>query len=527
MHHIRKTVILIYFVIPLLLIGCSAKEPLPPNMYLSDLEWESATTGEGEAPDKDKNQQGETLTLVNNRRNSVEFEKGIGTKAESEIIYDLSKMDYNYFTAWVGADNKLAERKSSVQFEIYVDDELRYQSRNMGFTTPMEYVHVNIRDAEKLKLVVKDGPLKSDANFAIWADAQLHMENPIIRNVEEIKEYDGMVLIFNEEFDSDEIDTEKWQLRNHPENGTHHYANVVGEGENIWVKDGNLHIQAKKYEGDGNYSTTSAAISTENKFYFRYGRVDVRAKLPTEAGMWPAIWMMPEKPDYGWPMAGEIDIMELISQEPDKIWSTIHSGIYDRKSYYFNSGSTLTIDQGTFFDDYHVFSMEWEPNRMAFYVDDELVVEITEWKNYVLKAAQPVEREYPLPFNRYFYLIINLATGGWSQDINDSTRFGERTTMLVDYVRVYQKEHKVDNISDLIDLVNYFDSAGDFTEEAKTALLTHLDEMKALEEHEKMIEKLTAFKELIEELNNEEQILFVDAYEGLLEGADELISKLK
>lgn len=255
-----------------------------------------------------------------------------------------------------------------------------------------------------------------------------------------------MELIFHDDFRGDTLDETKWSLHTTPENGTHHYANVVGQDENIWVNDGYLHIQAKKYEGPHEkYRSTSAAITTEGKFDFMYGKVEVRAKLPTETGMWPAIWMMPARPEYGWPMLGEIDIMELISDEPNKVWSTIHSGIYQTEDYYFHKGETFTLEEGTFFDDFHMFTFDWEPERMRFYVDEHLVVEIDQWKNWVAdivdgKPENIQEKPFPTPFNRNFYLKLNLATGGWSQDVDETTQWGIRTTMKVDYVKVYQKQ---------------------------------------------------------------------------------------
>lgn len=224
---------------------------------------------------------------------------------------------------------------------------------------------------------------------------------------------------------------------------------MVGKDENIWQEDGNLLIQAKEYLGSEDYKTTSASIKTEDRFDFRYGRVDVRAKIPTETGMWPAIWMMPHDADYGWPMAGEIDIMELVSQEPHIIYSTIHSGIYET-AYYRNPGGTFRIEQGTFYDDYHVYSMIWEPGVFYFLVDDELISEINDWENYVTDEGEDdiIERDYPAPFDKSFYLKLNLATGGgWSEDVDETTRYGDRTTLKFDYIRVYQAEKPQYNYS--------------------------------------------------------------------------------
>lgn len=519
--HFRLGVI--FFLVFLFLMGCQADHQ-PAQMYVSDLEWKEYSSTEDIEPKVDQSSEESPLELVDNEQEEVTFEKGIQVTADTEIIYDLSKYDYHYFTAWVGVDQKEANQKTYLEFLVYVDDELTFESRNLGYKTPMERVHIDITSANTLKLITQEGFLESDQKSGIWGNAMLHKENPLVRNDREVKEYNGMKLIFQEEFDGEELDEEKWRLRTEPENGTHHYKNDVGEGENLWIKDGNLHIQAKPYTDSDSYSTTSAAISTEGKFFFRYGRIEVRAKIPTETGMWPAIWMMPEKAEFGWPLAGEIDIMELISDEPNKVWSTLHTGIY-QTDYYRTYGETLTINQGTLFDDFHVFSLEWESDRMAFYIDDELIGEFNDWESYVEEKGEVVKRNFPYPFNRNFYLILNLATGGWSKDVSDATRYGERTTMLVDYVRVYQKEHPAEEINDLKEIIDYYDRAADFTEEGKEILLAEIEKIEILEDESEINESLEELKERILHLYEKNHILFSDAGDALIDAIDRLIEK--
>lgn len=292
-----------------------------------------------------------------------------------------------------------------------------------------------------MKKIAKVGMMLLIFNLLLTTFAKTHSTKAASDDDKtKVKQYDGMELIFQDEFDGETLDENKWQVRPWPENGTHHYANEIGKDKNIWVEDGELILQAKPYEGDDDFSSTSGHVTTDEKFDFRYGRVDVRAKIPTETGMWPAIWMMPTEQDYDWPMEGEIDIMELISQEPNKVWSTIHSGV-DGTDYYFNEGGTLTIDDGTFYDDYHVYSLDWQPDVLRFYMDDKLITEIDDWQNWIIEddPENPDEREYPTPFDKRFYLKLNLATGGWSEDVDATTQWGERTSMKVDYVRVYQE----------------------------------------------------------------------------------------
>lgn len=407
---------------------------------LNELRWESTNKEGDNEPKVDFSAEEDIITLTNNRNRTTEFENGIQMLPDSEIIYDLSNLEFNYLTTWVGIDREMTAPGSSVQFEIFTDEELIYESKVMWQRMPMEYTTVDISGVDQLKLVVTNHGDSSERKEAAWADIQLHVDNPIERNVTDLTDYDEMKLIFSEEFDGDELDTNIWNTLPWPENGTHHYANAYGQDENLWVEDGNLIIQAKPYEGNQDYSTTSAHIVTHGNFDFRYGRVDVRAKIPTETGMWPAIWMMASKQDYQWPMEGEIDIMELVSQEPDRLYSTVHSGIAGGNNYH-TVGDTYQIDQGTFFDNYHVYSLVWEPGALRFYVDDELIEEQTDWKNWILDGSDEiVERAFPIPFDKDFHIKLNLATGGWSKDVDETTRFGERTRMLVDYVRVYQDE---------------------------------------------------------------------------------------
>lgn len=500
------------------------------SVYLSDIEWKDATGGKGEVPSKDTAANGNPIVLADNNGKPAEFNKGIGTLADSEIVYDISDLDYKYLTTWVGADKNLADENSSVQFEIYVDDELEYESDKMKDAKPMEYSTVKIADAQELTLVVKSTGSDNDTDYGDWADIQLHKTNPVKSNTEDIKEYENMDLVFNDEFNSSEIDMEKWGFATAPENGSHHYANKVGEDENIWIKDGNLNIRANEYEGNDDYKSTSGAVATENKFSFRYGRVDVRAKVPAETGMWPAIWMMPENPDYEWPMDGEIDIMELISQEPNKIYSTLHSGIANDSDYYFNEGGTITQNRGTYYDDYHIYSMEWEPTALKFYVDDQLVYEENKWENWVIDSNGDVkERDFPAPFNQEYYLKLNVATGGgWAEDVDETTRWGDRTTMKVDYVRVYQDKQSVSNIADLINIVNHYNNAGDLDEESYRALEIHLEALKLYEEkgkNEKLVKHLNNLVYLLDHQNKGEQIS-KEAYKDLKSGTEEYLNQL-
>lgn len=244
---------------------------------------------------------------------------------------------------------------------------------------------------------------------------------------------DGYRLIWNDEFNGNKIDRSKWNYEvsdwGGGNNELQYYTSLP---TNSFVKDGSLVIQAnhETYYGK-NY--TSARLNTFGKLEFKYGRVDVRAQLPTGQGMWPAIWLLPAEAVYGgWPMSGEIDIMELLGQFPAVVHGSLNYG-NDPWPNQKTISITYQLKQGTFHDDYHVFSVQWEPNIIQWFVDGNLYSTKTPKDLGQCKTGPCTWR-----FDQNFYLILNVAVGGaWPGSPDASTVFPQQ--MKVDYVRVYQK----------------------------------------------------------------------------------------
>jgi beta-glucanase (GH16 family) len=192
--------------------------------------------------------------------------------------------------------------------------------------------------------------------------------------------------------------------------------------ENASVADGHLLITARK-ESYGGMQYTSARMVTKLKGDFLYGRIEARAKLPRGKGTWPAIWMMPTDGEYGgWPNSGEIDIMEHVGYDPNKVHATVHTA-----SNYGANGRGSAYILNDVFDTYHIYAVEWTPQKMDFYVDDHLYFTVNATSDYKT-----------WPFNKRFFLIMNVAVGGnWggAQGVDDSVF---PASMDVDYVRVYQ-----------------------------------------------------------------------------------------
>ncbi|MBL7972494.1 MAG: glycoside hydrolase family 16 protein [Prolixibacteraceae bacterium] len=197
--------------------------------------------------------------------------------------------------------------------------------------------------------------------------------------------------------------------------------------KNAEVKDGVLRINAIKEDFEGK-KYTSARLVTRTKGDWLYGKVEVRAKLPDGRGMWPAIWMLPTDWTYGgWPASGEIDIMENVGYDPFVIVGTAHTQAYNHVQGTQKSG---TINIPDCYTEFHNYILEWEANEYRIYVDSKLF--------FTFRNEKTGFQAWP--FDKRFHLLLNVAVGGnWggAKGIDDSIF---PRTMLVDYVRVYQRK---------------------------------------------------------------------------------------
>lgn len=187
---------------------------------------------------------------------------------------------------------------------------------------------------------------------------------------------------------------------------------------------------------------TSGRIRTitnrgEVLFATTYGRIEARIKMPAAEGLWPAFWMLPvdESIYGGWAASGELDIMEAKGRLPERIGGAAHYGkvwpqnTFQNKDYYFTDGTDIT--------DYHLYSMEWEPDEIRWYVDNELFFTMTDWYS---EASDGTPYPEPAPFDVPFYIILNMAIGGTFDPEADVKNVEFPVAMEVDFVRVYHKE---------------------------------------------------------------------------------------
>ena len=246
----------------------------------------------------------------------------------------------------------------------------------------------------------------------------------------------GYTLKWEEQFNGTSLNRDDWNVELHePGWVNNELQEYVDSEKNIYVKDGNLVLKPVKTVGsDGKVSYTSGRINTQNKHNFKYGLFEARLKVPAGQGYLPAFWMMPANENlYGqWPRCGEIDIMEVLGNETKTSYGTIHYG-----NPHSESQGKHTLEKGNFSDEYHTFSVEWEPGKINWYVDGRLMHTENDW--YSATEGQG-EITYPAPFDQPFYIILNLAVGGnWPGNPDETTDF-DKAAFMVDYVKVFQKD---------------------------------------------------------------------------------------
>ena len=258
---------------------------------------------------------------------------------------------------------------------------------------------------------------------------------------EEIPQYEGYNLVWNDEFDGEVFTFDDWNWETRRAGWTNNELQAYNASrDNIFLRDGKLVLKAiKSVNQYGKTVYTSGKVQTLDKHNFLYGRIDVRAKVPAGQGLWPAIWMMPTRDHYGsWPRGGEIDIMEFLGHDVKTVYANLHYG-----DPHAEQQGVYTLENGeTFTDSFHVFSVEWDPGEFRFYVDGNHFHTINDW--YSRSGAS--ERPYPAPFNKEFYIQLNLAVGGnWPGNPDETTDF-DKAEFEIDYVRVYQRPEYDTNV---------------------------------------------------------------------------------
>jgi beta-glucanase (GH16 family) len=247
-----------------------------------------------------------------------------------------------------------------------------------------------------------------------------------------IQQYDGYTLVWNDEFDGAQVDREKWTYE-------------TGDGTDFGLPPGWGNNELQLYQDDistvsiqteddlsvlkitafknGPNAYRSGKITTQDLLSVRYGRIEASMKLPEGQGIWPAFWALGvnHQDPIDWPGCGEIDIMEMLGNEPDRIYSTVHYVDGENSKGEIQGEVTSTADLS---EEFHLYRLDWTPEKLMFYLDDQLINEV------------PITSDMK-EFQRAFYLILNVAVGGnWPGNPDETTSFPQSLT--VDYVRVYE-----------------------------------------------------------------------------------------
>ena len=246
-------------------------------------------------------------------------------------------------------------------------------------------------------------------------------------------EIEGWNIVWQDEFDNDSLDLTKWSR----EIGGHGWGNnelqfYTDSDSNSYVENGNLILEAQVVpQGIGSSKElryySSARLRTYGKGDWKYGRIEVKAKVASGQGIWPAIWMLPTDWLFGgWPSSGEIDIMEHVGYDLGVVHGSVHTEAYNHKINTQRSSARKIANVDT---EFHVYSIIWDKDKISFFIDDV---------QYFLFENDQQGNYKTWPFDQRFHLLINIAVGGdWPGNPDNSTNFPRK--MLVDYVRVYEK----------------------------------------------------------------------------------------
>ncbi len=244
----------------------------------------------------------------------------------------------------------------------------------------------------------------------------------------------GWELVWADEFDAPVIDQESWNAVVMPDpfnEELQYYTDRIDAvpGANAWQEDGTLVIEARQEEFQHRHYT-SARLNTKGKREFLYGRFEARIRQPGEVGMWPAFWLLGGNIDeVGWPRCGEIDVLEGKGRLPDWTSGAIHRGPDP-------SANRITVAEyrlpsGSFHDEWHVFAVEWFPDRIDWFVDDVPF-------HTVEKTPDEDAAFWPFDEGHSFFVILNLAVGGWFDKPHLPPETLSPQRLYIDYVRVYR-----------------------------------------------------------------------------------------
>lgn len=353
---------------------------------------------------------------------------------EQDYLINVANGEYDVVLYFVEPDPEAGKTR---RFNVSLQDELVLEDFNLLEVNSLQSAAAMARTVPRVK--VADGRLRLSLR-SVNGDPLLC--GILVRRSRFSEE--GWNLVWSDEFHGKELNAEHWTPQNWPAEKVNEEDQAYTDRlENVRVEEGVLVLEARLSDADAEY--TSGRVNSRGKQSFLYGRLDIRARIPEGKGVWPALWLLPEDPyryatncdgaveDWqgndncnAWPNSGEIDLMEHVGYEPGVVHGTVHT-----RDYFFMLGTqvgeaVLVPDLGEAF---HVYSLIWEPGRLAMYVDGvryfayfENGEGIGQW-----------------PFDHPFHVVMNLAVGGaWGSALGpvDKSVFPRR--LEVDYLRIFE-----------------------------------------------------------------------------------------
>ena len=358
-----------------------------------------------------------TTYIIPENSGQILTESGLYSAGTNLILEALGEDNFT-FTRWSG---DVDSRANPLNFEINSDLDIVAEFTEIRDSSSKDSDNDGVDDSKDLCPNTPSGFIVDERGCEI--------KNQFDNNY---------LLVWHDEFDYDgKLDQDKWHHQIIPPNNgswwnneVQHYTNNI---KNSFVSDGTMKIVAIKENYTVDNSTknyTSARLNS--KFGFKYGRVDVRAKLPSTRGTWPAIWTLgtninevgnyfgDSEGSIGWPKCGEIDIMEQNGWNKNELIGHFHYA--NPQGQYTNYGNVTSISNTS--GQYHIYSLEWTDKIIRILVDNKEFVSLTNDGN--------------VPYDNRHYLLLNIAIGGnLGGDIDLSF---SQDMMEVDYVRVFQKE---------------------------------------------------------------------------------------
>ncbi|WP_303923139.1 family 16 glycosylhydrolase [Draconibacterium sediminis] len=365
------------------------------------------------------------------------------TKSQSYDVYYPEAGDYNVNLLVIGLDSE--QKAASKSINITSTDFAISFTAEADATNPnnINLKNTSVGDFDSFQWKFRDKTIENETNAVAYfpyagtytieliitknGDTFSSTENITIA-ANDSEYFSKLELVWEDNFDGNAVNTDNWTFETGSGGWGNNELQNYTAGDNAVVKDGILTITAKKLnEAKVAGSYTSSRMISSGKKEFTYGRMEIRAKLPSGTGIWPAIWMLGANiGTAGWPACGEIDIMEYVGYQPNKVHATVHTSA----GYGGNGdGSSKTLETAE--EEFHVYGLFWTEKELVFYTDSP--------ENITHRYAPSSKNNDNWPFNKPHFFILNVAVGGnWggAQGI-DNAIFPQ--SMEVDYVRVYQE----------------------------------------------------------------------------------------